>query len=195
MATTRLAVGVAQKPLLALTIGLLHALGCPAALRAQEPATATMPTHLPPAEGEPVAASEDWVAAPSAWDDPSYRGLLTAGYLLGIPSAFMTGGVGVLLPVGMHYYNDNPDGGLRALLGIVSGVAVGGLIGGLADPPEDGFSFTRGMLGGMVSGYFLWGIIDVAFFAETEAPDGSFALDVQLDWQGKSAGLRVAGAL
>jgi len=101
---------------------------------------------------------------------PSYRDLLGASYLFGIPAATMTAGVGLMMPVGVHYKYDNPGAGNRAFWGILGGLVLGATVGGLLDQPEGGFAFTAGMLYGMLGGYFTWGSLDVAFFAEPPRP-------------------------
>lgn len=158
---------------------------------------APAPEYLSDSERDEVGDSSSWTERPSPWGESTYQGLLAAGYLLAIPSSFMTGGVGMLLPVGMHYYHGNPDGGIRALFGILGGLALGGVAGGLLDQPEGDFAITRGMLVGAASGFFAWGLIDVAFFAEHERPgdDDRVSLSVDFDPGAGVAAMRVYGAL
>lgn len=115
-------------------------------------------------------SSRDDLAMPEFQTDsglrPAYRDMLAASYLLGVPLAMTTAGIGVLMPVGVHYSRKNPAGGNRAFIGILGGLVLGGVVGGLLDRPEAGFEFTTGMFAGMLGGYFTWGSIDVAFFAE-----------------------------
>lgn len=123
------------------------------------------------AQGSPAYlddGDDDGLAPELPYDGlgPSYQDMLVVSYLMGVPSAAMTAGVGLLMPVGVHYKHDNPAGGNRALVGILGGLVLGATIGGLLDQPEDGFAFTAGMAYGMLGGYFTWGTIDIAFFAE-----------------------------
>ena len=137
-------------------------------------ALCVLSTSAAAAQGSPnyLEDSDDDGLAPELPYDglgPSYRDLLVAGYLFGIPAATMTAGVGLLLPVGVHYKHGNDAGGNRALWGILGGLALGATVGGLLDQPEGGFAFTAGMAYGMLGGYFTWGTIDIAFFADPPA--------------------------
>ncbi|MDD9939869.1 MAG: hypothetical protein OXU20_02285 [Myxococcales bacterium] len=166
---------------------LVSVLAAPANAAAQ-----AVPDYL--ADTAPTSAGDEQPAlSEPTRPEPSYRGMLAAGYLLAIPSAAMTGGVGLLLPVGMHYHHHNETAGLRALFGILGGIAVGGVVGALAAPPQGGFQLTPGMAVGMTSGFFLWGALDVAFFgiggyARENAPGVlAWSVDVRPDGRGVAA--------
>lgn len=153
-----------------------------------------MPDHLPRRH-----ADDDSLSPVAPLREPlstgDYAGMLAAGYLLALPGAAMTAGVGLLLPVGMHYHHGNPAGGMRAFWGIVAALGAGGLIGGWIDPPQHGFRFTPGIIAGSLSGFFAFGLVDVLFFARVEPPSaGGLALDLDVR-PGDGAGLRVRGRL
>lgn len=165
---------------------LLLGVMLPSALRAQ-----SMPDHLDDHKETKLAPVSTGAGAFER--DGDYAGLLAMGYLLALPAAAMTGGVGVFLPVGMHHHSGNSPGGQRAVLGILGGIGLGGLAGGLIVPPKGDFHLTRSMIVGALSGFFLWGAIDVAFFSSRgDGEDDDFALTVDLDPRGQ-AGLRVFG--
>ena len=119
------------------------------------------------------------------FSDGDYADMMAAAYLLALPGAAMTAGLGILLPVGMHYHHGNPSGGLRAFAGIAGGVAVGGLVGGLVDRPEGAFGLTPGMVFGALIGFFGWGVVDVLCFSHIAQP-GADGLAVDIDWRGQA---------